>query len=135
MWLTTDELNFVDAMAAVDLNANTTGFPCRSVNMGRYESMVAVINCGAGSTLEIYVQCASTVTGITPGSTGNMVPYNYRISGSAANASTCSFGPGTICDRSAAFAASTPWYRTRLRRGGGTSAASFSSSSSGASTI
>ena len=53
----------------------------------------------------------------------------------AANASTCSFGPGTICDRSAAFAASTPWYRTRLRRGGGTSAASFSSSSSGASTI
>lgn len=97
MWLTTDELNFVDAMASVDLNANTTGFPCRTVNMGRYESMVAIINVGAGSTYEIYVQCASTATGITPGSTGNMVAHNYRISGSAANASTCD----TLCDRTA----------------------------------
>lgn len=87
-WLTTDELNFVAAMASVDLNLNTTSFPCRTVNMGRYDSMVAIINIGAGSTYRIWVNCASTVTGITSGSSGNLVPFTYRVSGSAANAST-----------------------------------------------
>lgn len=88
MWLTTDELNFVAAMASVDLNANTTGFPCRTVNLGRYDSMVAVINVGAGSTYRVWVNAASTVTGISSGSTGTLVPFTYRVSGSAANAST-----------------------------------------------
>ena len=97
MWLTTDELDFVYACASVDLNANTTAFPCRTVNMGRYESMVACIQMGAGSTYEVYLQCASTSTGVTGGSTGNMVAYNYRVSGSAANASTCD----TLCARAA----------------------------------
>jgi len=87
-WLTTDELNPVAAMASVDLNANTTSFPARTVNMGRYDSMMAIINVGAGSTYRIWVNCASTVTGITSGSSGNLVPFTYRVSGSAANAST-----------------------------------------------
>jgi hypothetical protein len=103
MWLTTDELDFVYACASVDLNANTTAFPCRTVNMGRYESMVACVQMGAGSTYEIYVQCATTATGITGGSTGNMVPYNYRVSGSAANASTCD----TLCGRAAVASTDT----------------------------
>ena len=87
-WLTTDELNFVDALQSLDLNANTSCFPCRTVNMGRYDSMVAIVNVGAGSTYRIWVNCASTVTGITSGSSGNLVPFTYRVSGSAANAST-----------------------------------------------
>jgi len=88
MWLTTDEFNFVAACQSIDHNAVTTAFPCRVVNMGRYQSMVAMVNMGAGSTYEIYVNYASTTT-ITAGSTGGYAIGYYRYSGAATAASTC----------------------------------------------
>ena len=45
--------------------------------------------------------------------------------------SSATAGDGTICWRTLALGARTPWYRIKLSRGGGTSAANFSSSSNG----
>jgi len=88
MWVGTQELDFVQACSAKDFNANTTCFPCAAVNMGRYESMVAIVNMGAGSTFKCYVQAHSTGTTVTPGSTGQLAAFSYRYSGAADNAST-----------------------------------------------
>lgn len=55
--------------------------------MGKYQSMVAIIGVGAGSTLRVYAQYAST-NSITAGSTGNFCIGNYRISGLATTGST-----------------------------------------------
>ena len=49
-------------------------------------------------------------------------------------ASSARGGDGTICFRLLALGARMRWYRTRLRRGGGTGAASFSINSKGDST-
>ncbi len=88
MWLTTDEFNFLNALQPLDVNANTTCFPCRAVNMAKYDSMVAIVSMGQGSTNVIWVNTASTAT-ITPGSAGRVIPCNYRVGGQATTASTC----------------------------------------------
>jgi hypothetical protein len=80
MWLTTEQLNFVGAFNVGDANGITTCFPCQIVNMAKYDSMVAVVQCGWGSSYRIYAQYASTAS-ITPGSTGNMCIGRARASG------------------------------------------------------
>lgn len=103
MWITTEELNFVDAFPAGDANANTTCFPCRAVNMKGYDSMVAAVSMGAGSTYRIYVQCSSTAA-MTPGTTGNLMYFSYRVNGQASTASTANvMGARSSYDSTASY--------------------------------
>ncbi len=44
MWLTTDEFNFVGAALFRDTDSVTTCFPFQVVDMGRYDSMVAIVS-------------------------------------------------------------------------------------------
>ena len=89
MWLTTEELNFVNASRPQDVNGVTTSFPCLPINMAKYSSMVAVLQFGACSTARIYMHHNSTAT-MTSGSTGKMCigRYRYCASGGASTPST-----------------------------------------------
>ncbi len=59
---------------------------------------------------------------------------SIESSGSGSWGGLSGTGPGTTLERSGLAEASTPWYRVRWDRGGGTRAASFSISSEGSNT-
>jgi len=81
MWVSRDEYAIVQALPPQDVNAVTTCFPCATVNMGLFSSMIACVQTGLGSTYRIWVNTASTATGITAGSTGGLMHGNYVVSG------------------------------------------------------
>ncbi len=86
MWLTTDELNFVPALAPDRYETNatfgTTAFPCKLVQLSKYASMVAIVSLHAPSTVAIWVNSYSTGTpgGAGAGTTYPLLNVNYRYS-------------------------------------------------------
>jgi len=84
MWITSDELNIVDALIPQFYDSTiTTNFPCAVVNMAKYQSMLAVVQLTNPSTATIYVQ---NYAALTPSSAGSAVTLhnggNYRTSNS-----------------------------------------------------
>ena len=96
MWLTTDEFNFVPALKPAYYDSTvTTMFPCKIVNLARYDSMVAVISLNCPSTLAIWVNAFGASTGMTCssatscGTAGTLVSNgNYRTSNSTGTGNT-----------------------------------------------
>ena len=86
MWLTTDEFNFVPALAPAFYDSTiTTNFPCKVVNMAKYGSMVAVVSLNNPSTCAIWVQNYASLTPSGAGAGGAVLGVgNYRISTSTA---------------------------------------------------
>ena len=86
MWITTDEHNYVPAFfLGTPLNGETTSFPCQVVNLGKYDSMVAIVSLYTPSAAIIWVDeyASRTPTGAgTLGTTGNYLPVaaSYRYS-------------------------------------------------------
>jgi hypothetical protein len=100
MWLTTDELNFVPALGKFNcelgttLSLGSTTFPCRRVQLSKYDSMVAIVSLDSPSTTVIWVNGYSTGTpaGAGAASTYPYVPSNYRYT--TATVSTNATGSG-----------------------------------------
>ncbi len=96
MWLTTDQFNFIPALPAGFYdNTVTTAFPCKVVNLARYDSMVAVVSLTNPSTCAIWVNAFGASTGMTPstasscGTAGTLVSAgNYRTSNSTGTGNT-----------------------------------------------
>ncbi len=101
MWLTTDQFNFVPALPPQYMDSTvTTMFPCKIVNMARYDSMVAIISLNCPSTLAIWVNTFGASTGLTPSSATTcgagsaavanqlVVAGNYRTSNSTGSGNT-----------------------------------------------
>jgi hypothetical protein len=101
MWITSDEYKILQALPPQDINGVTTAFPCLTVNMGLYSSLIGVVQTGQGSTWNIWVNTASTATSITAGSTGGLMHGNYVITG-AGGATTASTA-GDVATARAAF--------------------------------
>lgn len=87
MWLTTDELNFVHASdACISTETASSAETCARVNMGKYQSMVAVVQMGKNdistSNLWVRVQAAASTlptatTAIALGGTTGAWTYRY----------------------------------------------------------
>jgi hypothetical protein len=101
MWLTTDQFNFVPALPAAFYDSTvTTMFPCKIVNMAKYDSMVAIISLNDPSTMAIWVNAFGASTGLVPSSattcgagaasvsTQLVVTGNYRTSNSTGTGNT-----------------------------------------------
>lgn len=96
MWLTTDQFNFVPALPpAFYDNTVTTAFPCKIVNMARYDSMVAVVSLNNPSTCVIWANVFGASTGMTPssatscGAAGTLINQGYyRVSNSTGTGNT-----------------------------------------------
>ncbi len=90
MWLTTDELNFVHASdASISTETASSAETCARVNMGRYQSMVAIVSIGKNdvttSNLWVRVQAAASTlptaaTAIALGGTTGAWAYRYATS-------------------------------------------------------
>jgi hypothetical protein len=87
MWITSDEFNFFDACSMVGCStaSQTTSESTSLVNMGRYQSMVAVVTYGNTliTTSNCYVRAFPTITSAATETTGTVAPYwNYRYASS-----------------------------------------------------
>ncbi len=102
MWLTTDELNFVHASdASISTETASSAETCSRVNMGRYQSMVAVVQMGKNdiTTSNLWVRVQASVstlptatTAIALGGTTGAWSYRYATS-DAVSASTANQNP------------------------------------------
>ena len=102
MWLTTDEFNFVHASdASISTETASSAETCARVNMGRYQSMVAVVQMGKNdvttSNLWVRVQAAvstlpTATTAIALGGTTGAWSYRYATT-DAISASTADQAP------------------------------------------
>ena len=87
MWITSDEFNFFDACSMVGCStaSQTTCETTAVVNMGRYQSMVAVLTYGNNlvTTSNCYVRAFPSATCAATETTGTAAPYwNYRYASS-----------------------------------------------------
>ena len=80
-WLTSDEFKIVNALSPADYNAGTGCEPCAVVNMGRFQSMVAVVQMGSMVTTPTIFVYEYTAAAATSGQA--LATWNYRLSGNS----------------------------------------------------
>jgi hypothetical protein len=105
MWLTTDELNFVPNKPFRDVDSVTTSFPFHPVNLGRYDSMIAIVSFDDPSTsqtiwVDEYVAITPTGAG-TLGTTGNYLPIGTAYYRKSNTTSATGSGSDTLSARAA----------------------------------
>ena len=86
-WISSDEFNFMNACTMVGASsaAQTTSETCSVVNMGRYQSMVAIVNIGTNNvtTSNLYVLQQAAVSTAPTATTAVYAPFNYRYNTAA----------------------------------------------------
>ena len=86
MWITSDEFNFFNACSLVgaSTSSQTTSETCSVVDMGRYQSMVAIIQIGTNNvtTSNLYVLQQAAVSTAPTATTAVYAPFNYRYASS-----------------------------------------------------
>ncbi len=108
MWLTTDELNIIPGIGMwhfeTALALGTTTFPCRRVQLSKYQSMVAIVSLCNPSTTKIWINSYSTGT---PGGAGAGTTYplvtaaNYRYSTATVSTNLTGSGSEVLSARTA----------------------------------
>jgi hypothetical protein len=96
MWLTTDQFNFVMALPPAMYDSTvTTNFPCVPVNMGKYDSMVAIVGISNPTTCNIWMNCYATLSTVSGAgvSIKHLDVGSYRQTATSATAASLS-----LCD-------------------------------------